>query len=299
MSTRQATCIAAVFALLLGLSACATPTEIPPTVTFTAPPPTATVPPTPTIISPTATPTPLTCLSQPGRVEQGVVNATVPPQEYLIYLPPCYNELSDQRYPVLYLLHGQTYTMDQWVRLGVPQTVDQMIFTGESVPFIVVFPDDSFWNLPSGTLFGERLIGALIPFIDATYRTLPDREHRALGGLSRGGGWTVQLGLERPDLFCSLGLHSPAIFKGDGLYIEKLVRAIPDENRPRLWLDTGDADRELDSIIFFEEMLTRNDFSHEFRRYVGDHSETYWGANVRDYLLWYAKAWNPTANAGE
>ncbi|NWF64956.1 MAG: hypothetical protein HXY38_11690 [Chloroflexi bacterium] len=294
MSTRQATSIAAILSLLIILSACSAPQESIPTAASTVSLPTATVTPSPSPAPPTATPTPLTCLSQPGNVERGVVNATKPPQEYLIYLPPCYNELTEQRYPVLYLLHGQTYTMDQWVRLGVPQIVDEMFFTGESVPFIVIFPDDSFWNLPSGFGFGERLVGALVPYIDATYRTIPDREHRALGGLSRGGGWAAQLGFENPGMFGSLGLHSPAIFKGDGLYVEKLVRAIPDESRPRLWLDTGDVDREWKSIIEFEEMLTRNDYSHEFRLYLGDHSEAYWGANVDDYLRWYAHAWNET-----
>lgn len=292
MNTRQAKLVSVFFALLFGLSACSTPNQIIPTVTFTAPPPTATVPPTPSPIPPTATPTPLTCLSQPGRVEEGVVSVTVPPQEYLIYLPPCYNELPDQRYPVLYLLHGQTYTMDQWVRLGVPQAVDQMFLSGESIPFIVVFPDDSFWNLQAGTGFGNRLIGALIPYIDANYRTLPTRENRALGGLSRGGGWTVQLGFDNPDLFGSLGLHSPAIFKGDGPLVQRLLLAIPEESRPRLWLDVGDNDLELDSILEFEGLLTRSGYIHEFHFYSGDHSENYWGGHVREYLSWYAEAWN-------
>jgi enterochelin esterase-like enzyme len=189
-------------------------------------------------------------------------------------------------------LHGQTYTDDQWVRLGVPQAMDEMFFSGESVPFIVVFPDDRFWNLDAGPGFGERLIGALIPHIDANYRTIPNREHRALGGLSRGGGWTIQLGFENPTLFGSLGLHSPAIFKDNAPYVERDLLSIPEEARPRLWLDAGDNDRELESIMAFEEMLTKNDFPHEFHFNSGDHSEPYWSAHVRDYLRWYAEAWN-------
>ncbi len=277
--------------LLFGPSACAAPTEIPPTVTVTAPPTAATFTPSP--IPPTATPTPLGCLTQPGRVETGVVNATNPPQDYMIYLPPCYDQFTEQRYPVLYLLHGQTYTMDQWVRLGVPQVMDEMFFSGASVPFIVVFPDDSFWNLTAGTRFGERLIGALIPYVDSTYRTLPNRENRALGGLSRGGGWTAQLGFENPQLFGSLGLHSPAVFKGDGIYVSKLLQSIPADQRPRLWMDVGDRDRELASIIEFESVLALADYPHEYHFYLGDHSEMYWSAHVREYLAWYAEAWNP------
>ena len=288
MNPRQATSILVFFALLLGLSACSTQNEVIPTSTLTSPPPTATFTPTP--IPPTATPTPLTCLTQPGKVEQGVVTATVPPQEYLIYLPPCYDEQTDQRYPVLYLLHGQTFTADQWIRLGVPQIMDEMFVTG-GVSFIVVFPDDRYWNTDYGPGFGDRLVGALVPYIDVNYRTLPTRENRALGGLSRGGGWTAELGFTNPNLFGSLGFHSPAIFKGDGFTVEKQVLAIPDDLRPRIWLDAGDNDRELKSIIEFEKMLTRHQIPHEFRFLSGDHSEIYWGAHVRDYLRWYAQAW--------
>ena len=291
MSLRQAIFTTIIITLLLGPSACAAPTEIPPTVTVTAPPPTATFTPSP--IPPTATPTPLGCLTQPGRLETGVVNSTDPPQEYTIYLPPCYDQLTDQRYPVLYLLHGQTYTMDQWIRLGVPQTVDEMFFSGESVPFIVVFPNDDLWNLIAGTRFGERLINALIPHIDAAYRTLPDRDHRALGGLSRGGGWTAEVGFGNPQLFGSLGMHSPAVFNGEGIRVAKVLRAIPQENRPRLWVDVGDRDRELKSILEFAAELELADYPHEYHFYVGDHSELYWSAHVQEYLTWYAAPWNP------
>ena len=292
MNTRQATIIIALFALLFGLSACSTSQEIPPTLTFTSPPPTATFTLTPSPIPPTSTPTPLTCPSQPGSIEQGAVTTTEPPQEFLIYLPPCYSELTDQRYPVLYLLHGQTYTQDQWVRLGIPQLADQLFISNQSVPFIIVFPDDRYWNLEAGPGFGDRLVNALIPYIDQNYRTLADRTHRALGGLSRGGGWTIQLGLQRPDLFGSLGIHSPGIFKENAPYIERLIKSIPEDARPRLWLDAGDNDRELESIILFEELLTRNGYIHEFHLYAGDHSELYWGAHAGEYLRWYAEAWN-------
>lgn len=292
MKTRQAILIVTIFSLLFGLSACSASQEVSPTATVTVPPPTATITPSPTPVPPTATPTPLGCLTQPGRVERGIIPTADLQQEYLIYLPPCYSELTDQRYPVLYLLHGQTYNMDQWVRLGVPQTMDELFFTGESVPFLVVFPNDDLWNSSLGWKFGERLVASIVPYIDANYRTIPDRDHRAIGGLSRGGGWAAQLGFQNPGMFGSIGLHSPAIFKGDGLFVKKLVQSIPQDSRPRLWLDMGDVDREWKSILEFEDMLTYYDYPHEFQRYLGDHSELYWGLHVREYLLWYAEAWS-------
>jgi len=295
MKTRQAILFFALFAFLFGLSACSTPDEPPPTRTSTAPVPTATETPTftPSPVPDTPTPTPLACLTEPGKVIQDSVSSTVPLQEFLIYLPPCYDEVED-RYPVLYLLHGQTYTQDQWVRMGVPTIADQLIHTGEASPFIVVFPDDHYWNAPAGAGFGNRLINNIIPQVDSSYRTLSDREHRALGGLSRGGGWTVLLGFEHPELFGSLGLHSPAIFKDNAPYIESNIKKIPDEERPRLWFDIGDADKELGSSRLLEEVLTRNNYIHEFYMFSGDHTENYWGAHVDEYLRWYVKGWQTT-----
>ena len=292
MNTRQAILKTALLPLLLGLSACSTPNESIPTPTSIPPPlatPTNTRIPSP--IPPTATPTPLTCLTEPGEVRQDIISTTVPPQEFLIYLPPCYEELTDVEYPVLYLLHGQTYTQDQWVRLGVPTIADQMIHAGQAVPFIAVFPDDRYWNAPSGAGFGDRLIFYILPYVDEHYRTLTDREYRALGGLSRGGGWTIKLGLEHPELFGSLGLHSPAIFKDNAPYIENFIRNIPDQSRPRLWFDIGDQDRELGSGSLLEEILTRNNYIHQFHLFSGDHTENYWSAHVDDYLYWYTEAW--------
>ncbi len=291
MCTRQAILFVTYFTLLFGLSACipSNDTRSVPTQTVTSPPPTVTATFTPSPIPPT--PTPLTCLTQPGVIKRDVISYTNPPQEFLIYFPPCYQELDDTSYPVLYLLHGQTYTQDQWVRLGVPNIADQLIHSGETVSFMIVFPDDRYWNLQAGAGFGDRFINDLIPYVDKNYRTIAEGDYRSLGGLSRGGGWVVELGFEYPELFGSLGLHSPAIFKDNAPYLEKIINNIPEENRPRLWLDVGDADRELVSILVFEEMLARNNYIHEYYFYTGDHTEDYWGAHVEEYLRWYAQAW--------
>ena len=246
---------------------------------------------TPSPVPASPTPTALGCLTAPGEVRHDEIPATKPIQEILIYLPPCYAESDAARYPVVYLLHGQTYTEDQWVRLGAPAAADNLIHTAQTVPFIIVFPDDHYWNAPAGASFGDRLIDAIIPYVDKTYRTMADREHRALGGLSRGGGWTLEIGFEHPGLFGSLGLHSPAIFTDNAPYIEDFIKKIPEDERPRLWFDIGDNDKELGSGSLLEEVLTRNSYLHEFHLYSGDHTERYWGAHVEEYLRWYAQAW--------
>jgi enterochelin esterase-like enzyme len=287
MTTRQAITYISTLFVLVGFSACSAnevppaPTPLPATPTITA---TSGVP------SPTPTVTPLACLTQPGRVEQRALETTVPPQEFIIYMPPCY-EYSTERYPVLYLLHGQTFRQDQWPRIGAPKAADMLIHSGQALPFIMVYPDDRYWNTQAGATFGARVVYNLIPYVDANYQTIADRKFRALGGLSRGGGWTAKLGFDRPDLFGALGFHSPALFKDNAPYLDAIIKNIPEENRPRLWHDIGDADTELGSSLLFEAVLVENDYLHEFYRFTGDHTEGYWNEHVEQYLRWYVKVW--------
>jgi enterochelin esterase-like enzyme len=276
--------------LLIGLSGCSSPFA--PDLTPTPLPPT----PVPTLTpSPTASPTPIPtatpfgCLSQPGRIDSASLDETRPPQQFLVYVPPCYDQRSDLHYPVLYLLHGQTYTDDQWIRMGAATVADSLIHSEQAAPFIMVFPDDRYWNLPPGPGFGDRLINLVIPYIDSHYRTLTDSPHRALGGLSRGGGWAIHMALTQYSLFGIVGLHSPVIFDSDSAVLEKLMKAVPSDSWPRLWLDGGDRDGELGNIRRFEALLTAYEVPHEWRLYAGDHTEGYWSAHVNEYLQWYTQ----------
>ena len=275
--------------LLAGLWACAPSNEPAPTPTVIPATSTQTPTPLPPTVTPTATP--LDCLTQPGHVDQGTVNETVPPQEYLIYLPPCYDEKPDEHYPVLYLLHGQTYTDDQWVRLGTVIVADRLILSGEVTPFIIVFPDDRYWNVQAGPGFGQRLVDHLIPHIDQNYRTLANRDHRAIGGMSRGAGWALRLGLQRWDLFGTLGLHSLAAFADDRPFLGAWLEGIPPESWPKIFMDMGENDQELGFNSQFETLLTEFGIPHEWHLYPGAHDEAYWGAHVEEYLRWYASVW--------
>ena len=240
--------------------------------------------------------TPLGCLTEPGSVTPRELQNGKPAQEFLVYLPPCYTQNTDQRYPVVYLLHGQTFQDDQWINLGASVVADNLIHSGEAPAFIMVFPDDRYWNLPPGESFGDRLIHEIIPFVDQTYRTQADRQHRALGGLSRGGGWAIHYGLTRYDLFGMVGLHSPVIFNDDAAILERLIPAVPASAWPRLWLDAGDRDGDLGSIRRFEALLTMHAVPHEWHIYAGDHTNTYWQAHVVQYLQWYAEGFGQPAS---
>ncbi len=289
MNTRQAkTLLASLLALFTVLTACSqqnlpvpTPTNLSPSASPTA------------ILIPTITftPTPLTCLTRPGRIEEGTLKEFTPVQEFRVYLPPCYDEEPDKRYPVLYLLHGQTYTDDQWIRLGAARVLDKLIRSGDVQPFIIVFPDDRYWNLQAGPGFGDRLVKNILPYIDDHYRTLADRDHRAIGGMSRGAGWSLRLGLEDWQLFGSVGLHSLAVMQTDLSRVDDWLKAIPSTSRPDIFMDIGDNDKGLSMARAVETMFNNAGFIHEWHLYSGAHTETYWSAHVEEYIRWYADQW--------
>ncbi len=283
-------------AVLSGLSACV-PVARPILPVAPSPlPPFSTAPLSPISPDPRLplTPSPSAdCLSLPGRIESDILPSQYLPDtlKLLVYLPPCYADHADRRYPVLYLLHGQAYANDQWVRLGAPAAADRLIAAGESPSFIIVMPYDPSWKQPDEYGFGQALTEDLLPYVDAHYRTLSDRERRAVGGLSRGAGWAIHLGLTRPDLFAAFGAHSPVVFWADRARIDDWLAAIPPESLPRIYLDIGDNDRELETALWLEELLNQENIPHEWHLYPGFHEEAYWQVHVEEYLRWYLAGW--------
>ena len=296
MYNRQATRLVLLILLLGGMYACSPTAQPDPTATPLPPTSTPTHVP-PTVIPPTPTATPLTCLTEPGTLETGEVATEGRPTAYTVYLPPCYGQFPDRRYPVLYLLNGQPFSVDpyppgeQWIRIGVPEAADELIHSGKAAPFIIVFPEDRYWNIQQGTRFGQYLLNDIMPHIDGHYRTLTDRAQRAIGGLSRGGGWAFQVCVDNPELFGSLGLHSAAFFNDDRLAFDRRVRELPLETWPRFYLDVGDNDLERDRNISLENLLTAFGIPHEWHLNTGAHNEAYWSEHVMEYLQWYTEGW--------
>jgi enterochelin esterase-like enzyme len=250
----------------------------------------------PNIPSKTTTPTLSACMNAGGRVEVKEFTTVLLPDPfvYRIYLPPCYDEQPEQAYPVLYLIHGKTYTDTQWDLLGVPEIADRLISTGESAPFIVVMPRDRRWKEPTEDNFGLAVEQSLVPWIDEHYRTIPDRAHRAIGGLSRGGAWAIHLGLSHPELFSAVGAHSGFVFHTDLQPLYLWLNNLPNGMAPRIYMDIANDDRPeiAESAVFLEDLLTQFDIPHEWHMFVGEHDEEYWQAHVEDYLRWYVQTWN-------
>jgi len=213
--------------------------------------------------------------------------------EYIIYLPPCYENQPERHYPVIYLIHGQNYDHTQWKRLGIFDTADMLITEGEIPPVIIILPRDRNWNQPTEDMFGQVLVEELIPEIDSKYRTAIDRKYRAVGGLSRGAGWAVHLGLRYWENFGAIGAHSLPVFWTDTRYIRQWLDNIPEDSLPRIYLDIGDKDRQqiLASATWFENLLTEKFIPHEWYLNPGYHEEAYWQEHLQDYLLWYTEKW--------
>jgi enterochelin esterase-like enzyme len=230
-----------------------------------------------------------------GRVETSQIRTPLMPSPlvYRVYLPPCYDENTWQSYPVLYLIHGQSFTDDQWDRLGVPETADRLILKGEIAPFIAVMPADRVWKEPTEDNFGKAVAVNLVPWIDQQYRTIPDRAHRAVGGLSRGGAWAVHLGFANWELFSAVGVHSGFVFHSDVQPIYEWLEAIPEGMTPRVYMDIGNADRPDITVgaTWLEGLLTKYRLPHEWHMFIGEHEEAYWQAHLADYLRWYTLEW--------
>lgn len=130
-----------------------------------------------------------------------------------IYTPPGYMK-GGRSYPVLYLVHGAGGSEESWSTVGrVNIILDALIAAGTARPMIVVMPDGTTPLRPGVQTmdnpdFGEDLTRDLIPLIDATYRTLPVPDMRAMAGLSMGGSHTLRNGLTHPDLFHWIGIFS-------------------------------------------------------------------------------------------
>ena len=189
------------------------------------------------------------------------------------------------------MLHGLTYTDDQWVRLGIGDAADALIAAGQIPPLIIVMPLDDDWHQPFESHFGEALVNDLLPWIDANYATRRDRNGRAIGGLSRGASWAIHVGLKNWRLFGSIGAHSLALFWSDSEQVNRMLDDIPWDAYPRIYMDIGMKDEDLASAQEFEGVLMARHFPHEWHLFPGFHDEAYWRSHVEDYLRWYSAQW--------
>lgn len=182
-----------------------------------------------------------------------------------VYTPPDYDRDARARYPVLYLQHGSGEDERGWSNQGRANFIlDNLIAERKAAPMIVVMeqgyatkPGAQSGAPPSAggrggaqnTAFEEVVIDDLIPAIDATYRTMPDREHRAVAGLSMGGGQALRIALNHPDKFAWIGSFSSPLGSGLDLktaYHGAFAGAAAFSKQVRLlWFGAGTAEERM------------------------------------------------------
>lgn len=269
------------------------------------PAPTTGVPPSPTATAAPVTPSPSPTAahhqnwSLVGRMEQGTYASQVTGRQesYLVYLPPGYDE-QDRRYPVLYLLHGWPYDETHWDILGVDEVADTGIVEGSLSPFMIVLPGadkDGLYVTTSGGAgsFEEQLVNELMPHIDATFRSVQTREARAIGGISRGGVWSLEIAFRHPDAFGIVGAHSPALSanRAPSAFDPFTLMREPGVAGLRIYLSAGDMDWARQETMELHQALQDQGIASQLAIHEGAHRDQLWAQHLLDYLTFYAAGW--------
>ncbi len=204
----------------------------------------------------------------------------------VIYTPPGYETSPKVRYPVLYLQHGSGEDETGWVKQGHANFIlDNLIAAGSAIPMIIVMAN-GYATKPGtpqaptpGPGGSPRNFGALdeefltneIPFVDARYRTLTDRGHRAMAGLSMGSAQTLQITTAHLDTFAYIGAFSGANVgpNGDLQTIYSGAFADPATFNEKVkvlfvGIGTGEPDRMRTTVLAFRQALEKAGVKHIF-----------------------------------
>ena len=223
-------------------------------------------------------------------------------REYYVYTPPGYDPAADRRYPVLYLLHGVGDDATAWRTAGRFDVImDNLIGRGEAEPMLVVTPlgygftepAHRLWQvvgsppelLTSQDAFAAALIDEILPRVEAEYRAVPEREARAIAGLSMGGSQALYVGLHHLDRFAWIGSFSGALMMFYQGY-DKAFAGIEDGAGDRLrllWLSCGEADFLIGVNRQFRDWLAANGLPFTWTEGGGGHTWMVWRRNLEDF----------------
>ncbi len=229
-------------------------------------------------------------------------------RDLIVYTPPGYSQLSDRRFPVLYLHDGQNLfdgatsfiPGQDW---DVGQTADHCILTGTIQPLIVVgmyntkarvreYTPTHVPKLGGGRAdrYARFLIEEVKPFVDREYRTLPGPPHTGIGGSSLGGLVSLYLGLKHSSIFGKIAALSPSVWWNQ-LVIHRFVQSMHVQPRPRIWLDIGtrEGPRIVQDVEQFRDVLLEKGWKLEhdlhYERVEGaEHNEASWAQRVAPFL---------------
>ena len=231
---------------------------------------------------------------------------------YRLIVPPDYKTNPDQRYAVIYLLHGLTGNNTNWT------TLTKLSLYALKHNFIIVTPEGANgWYSDSvatpNDKFESYVVKELIPEVDKNYRTVATRDGRVIAGLSMGGYGSLKFGLKYPEMFSLVGSFSGAIGAAgftektsvatgkniDGIFgpagsdtrnandVFKLVRDLTPENQkslPFIYQSCGTEDFLIKNNRDFLALLNEKKIPHEYREHPGVHNWVFWDDQVREFL---------------
>jgi enterochelin esterase-like enzyme len=215
------------------------------------------------------------------------------PRRAFVYTPPDYDDDPTRRYPVLYLQHGAGESERAWTEQGKAHLIlDNLIAAGRAKPMLVVM-ENGYATRPDeppgrgqADRFAELVVNELVPLIDGKFRTRADREHRAIAGLSMGGGQAMRTGFGNLDQFAWIGAFSGAIRDFD---IEKsyggVLSGTDYANRQLrlLWIGCGTEDRLIEPARQLHEALTERKVEHVWFEGAGSHEWQVWRKHLYDF----------------
>ncbi|MBZ0290899.1 MAG: esterase family protein, partial [Anaerolineae bacterium] len=239
------------------------------------------------------------CGEVAGKVERSAYRSDIAQTDmyYSVYTPPCYDQLQTI-YPVVYLMHGSNENDGEWVRLGLPGIIDQGIADGTLPPMIVVMPFGEWIankNQFEAISWENVFLKELMPLAESRYHIDTRRESRAIGGISRGGFWALEIAFRHPDLFSAVGGHSAFLDPNhapDEFNPIDLATNAPGLDQLRIALDRGKDDYAAPGLDLIDEKLRARGIPYTYTVYPeGQHYVTYWKAHIVDYIQFYAAPW--------
>lgn len=206
-------------------------------------------------------------------------------RSYHVYTPPGYDPAQPKRYPVLYLNHGNNGLPGDWTAAGRANFIaDNLLAAGRMAPMIIVMASGHtlpFTGKPqpeNAPRFERYLLEELIPAVEQKYRTLPDREHRAVMGLSMGGSHSLRCGLGHPEAFAWVGAFSAGGFPDFRTRFQPLLADPAGANAKfkLIWLGCGRQDPNFAFSENFGRELTAAGIQHTFFTMDGVHNYVVW-----------------------
>ena len=218
-----------------------------------------------------------------------------------VYTPPGY-EKGNTKYPIFYLLHGAGDDDSGWNTVGRAGFImDNLIAAGKAKPMVVVMPNGSMPLPPSTGMpdanmmsrmrdqFSNELLIEIMPMVEKTYRVLPNRENRALAGLSMGGFQTLDVTLTRPELFDYVGVFSSGFFgatidEAETKYAKVLNNPSFNKNKKLFWVGIGKDDFVMDANKKTLALLDKHQIKYQYKETSGGHTWINWRQYLNEYV---------------